>query len=583
MAITHIHPIKVTVEQAVQYCMQDKRVADVSVENIKNGVSYYIDNKTNETVFVTLTSYQNITDFQNPENTFKMLYKWFGDDNAEGDTVKQEDSVLAWHLVQSFEENIDPGLANEIGLELAGKIFPNHPAIVSTHTNNIERIHNHIVACAWSYEGGPKYENDHASYRKIRRESDALCDKHGLKVLEHTREQRLIKWTDKNGKVHYYEPTVRKNQIIRNRNEGKACKYDVNCYRNSDKYSYQKRKQETNRNIVKKAIDNALPKATTYDHLLIILRESGFKVRDRKKDGSWYSYITFTAPTADKGVRDASLDKDGYYCRENLEKIIEEKMVSRAKSERLIKEYNLEYIPYYEYNKTDISKIDRNYRVEKDSSGFYFVVERNAIEKEIVTIVKLDNQNLNKIRNTQPSKYYEDMLVKQIKAGFENLRFVETHNIVSTKQVYDTIKDLRGQIEGCYAELDKSKKYIKVLDDVLKLPEKIASLTVKIEDGKKDEIYLMEDYHHDISQLKKYKSQVNECDLDNLENIEFFREKIIYFKEQADKLNFAIENTERELSQYMKCANYFEGRNMQRIEKIREKYPQKKKQNNHER
>lgn len=54
-------------------------------------------------------------------------------------------------MIQSFEGNVDPRIANEIGVKLAKEMFPTFPVVVSTHTNT-ENTHNHIMICAWGFE-----------------------------------------------------------------------------------------------------------------------------------------------------------------------------------------------------------------------------------------------------------------------------------------------------------------------------------------------------------------------------------------------------------------------------------------------
>ena len=66
----------------------------------------------------------------------------------------------------------------------------------------------------------------HETYNRIRSVSDRLCDEYGLSVLENTREQKLIKWEDKDGVTRYYEPTDRKNELLRKREAGDTIFFD---------------------------------------------------------------------------------------------------------------------------------------------------------------------------------------------------------------------------------------------------------------------------------------------------------------------------------------------------------------------
>src|SRR5699024_3952576 len=57
----------------------------------------------------------------------------------------KEDGVQAHTVIQSFKpQETTPEKANEIGLELAQKIAPDHQVAVYTH-DDTNHIHNHIV------------------------------------------------------------------------------------------------------------------------------------------------------------------------------------------------------------------------------------------------------------------------------------------------------------------------------------------------------------------------------------------------------------------------------------------------------
>ncbi|WP_416435553.1 relaxase/mobilization nuclease domain-containing protein [Priestia megaterium] len=93
--------------------------------------------------------------------------------------------IQAHHVIQSFKpDEVDPQKANEIGLQLAGKLAKGHEVAVYTHTDK-DHIHNHIVINAVNYEDGRKF---HAHGQKaidhVRKISDELCKAYGLSVVE---------------------------------------------------------------------------------------------------------------------------------------------------------------------------------------------------------------------------------------------------------------------------------------------------------------------------------------------------------------------------------------------------------------
>ncbi len=100
----------------------------------------------------------------------------------------KDDKILAHHYVQSFSpnENINPELAHQIGVELAEKIAPGFQVIVSTHIDK-DHIHNHFIINSVSMETGLKWKGNKTTLEKIMRpESDKLCQKYGLTIIDHT-------------------------------------------------------------------------------------------------------------------------------------------------------------------------------------------------------------------------------------------------------------------------------------------------------------------------------------------------------------------------------------------------------------
>ena len=95
-------------------------------------------------------------------------------------------------VIQSFQPGeVDPKQCNELGLELAQKIAPNHQVTVYTHDDK-DHIHNHIVINAVNLETGKKFNNNKKALHDIRRANDEVCKAHGLSVV-----------TEKNAAIRY--------------------------------------------------------------------------------------------------------------------------------------------------------------------------------------------------------------------------------------------------------------------------------------------------------------------------------------------------------------------------------------------
>src|SRR5699024_12661819 len=70
----------------------------------------------------------------------------------------KNDGIQAHHFIQSFKpDEVTPEKANQVGLELAKKLAPNHEVAVYTH-DDTNHVHNHIVINSVNFETGKKYQ-----------------------------------------------------------------------------------------------------------------------------------------------------------------------------------------------------------------------------------------------------------------------------------------------------------------------------------------------------------------------------------------------------------------------------------------
>lgn len=488
MATTHIHAIRSTLNDAVSYILSDK-VEDVAFREIPAGIKHSIDEKSGKVKYYTLTGYHNCTAGHPAADFWEMAFRYGCEEVKHGNSkTKDGKPVLAWHLIQSFDGyEVTPQQANAIGIKMMEELFSNHPGLVSTHTNT-DNIHNHIMFCAWDFDG-KKHNNDNTMYQKIRTVSDRLCEEAGLRVLEGTRKVKLVKWDDELGNTHYFEPTDRKIRMIEERESGMASPDDVGSYRNTIAYDNKWAKEQTRIEIVKQAIDEALPYATSYEHLLMMLREAGFSIRAKKKDGGWLKHISFTPYGAERGVRDSSIDKEGgYYCRENLTKIIEDNNDTR-RQQQLVRPFRLAeeedrippYFAEYKYGDTDIEQLDPYYRTVRYENRFesgYRVIQRPETERLLVKDIKRTGADLGisydaealaaSVRYAQQnttrqrgglSPEYKAKLEKSIQQKLDELHFIESKGIYSITLLRDQTKDMQAQyreLVGQAAELEQT-------------------------------------------------------------------------------------------------------------------------------
>lgn len=72
----------------------------------------------------------------------------------------KENGIQAHTIIQSFKPGeVTPEQCNQLGLELAEKIAPNHQVAVYTHADT-DHVHNHIVINSIDLETGRKYQSN---------------------------------------------------------------------------------------------------------------------------------------------------------------------------------------------------------------------------------------------------------------------------------------------------------------------------------------------------------------------------------------------------------------------------------------
>ena len=581
MAYTEIHKITATLNAALDYISGDKveEISEESVERVlnlegasegknlndslKDSLDYAMNDKEGTITFKTYTSYNSCFPIEGQSfGKFIIEHSAFWSKEKQNDknkkVTKDNKEVIAWHLIQSFEESIRPEIANEIGRKLVEKIIPEFPCQISTHTNT-DHTHNHIILSAWDMEG-KKFHNDHKAVDLIRSVSDELCNEYGLHVLENTKEMKLIKYQDADGNLHYYEPTDRKNDIIRQREKGEASKDDVNSYRNTYQYEEKESKKETIRVIVKRDIDYWLPQVSSFESLLQRLREQGYSIRDKKKNGEWLTYITYKPPTAERGVRDYTLSDDDYYKRVNLAKIIEE----QSQSKDVPRNSGLKYFDEYIVGEFDPYKeINEHTRLERDENNGTYAKRRSVVETEVIKDIRnkysgFDGNYKQLSRNNNALTNKEKLLLDAIQFRCDCLRFLEKKDV-------RTFAAIQERIDKVSEQLDKMNSAIKALNaavekerELLDFPDKIEQLSYKIAANKNNEGYMATEYFEDIKTIESYKKKLQAKDLITPEKLQEHKNKIRAaetklknFEERADILN-------REMESYSYFKNYVE-------------------------
>lgn len=569
MAIIENHPIKKTVNLALKYGKGDK-VAERK-EGSMEGILHETIDGSELVIYKTFTTALNQNEPGDIYNSFKRNMQLYGQKELKEGNKRTKDGmpIIAWHYIQSFEGQVDAVLANEVGVKLAEKVFRGFPVQISTHTDK-ENTHNHIIICAWANDGH-KWNQDNRTYQKVREESDHLCDEYGLSVLEATRKQRLVEWTDGNGQKRYFEPTERKGRLVEMREEGTISTDDVGSYRNTGPYREGKGKVDALTDVVRKDIDRLVPHATDYEDLLRMLRESGYVIRDKKKDGSWLAHVTFLPPGAgpgSRGKRDRSLSEDGRYTREELEKLIARNVLGR---QGMTSYPAPEPIPdpvvmgTYDLNGTDVTKLDENYRTEVDGKGGRKVFPRGEVERDLILDVKWkheealsdlidvpDVDRLLKERGKGGGR--KERLIREIKENLENLSFVERNKVHTYAQANAAISALWKGRRACERSLGEAKKALRLQSEVLNLPSQLKAMKERVRDRGRDPGYVSSIEHRkDLRTIEALEDAIQRYGVGTEEGIGAFTQVMGKREGNVQALERELERTTQLLTGYQRC------------------------------
>lgn len=556
MAITEIHAIKTTPHLALHYIIQDKVQIIKSENEINKDVPHetWVDNETGNMFvrYFTRISYKDCS----PLNPFKAFDERRKQYQNERNAKRNKDGKepLMYHLTQSFDGfEVDYNTANEIGRKLADRLFEKFVVVIATH-GNTDNIHNHFDISAWDSDG-KKLNNSLSLVNLIRKESDKLCEEYGLSVLESTRTMKLVTYKDKEGNSRAYEPTDRKNELISKRRKGEITTDDVNSYRNSNAYNNKQIEKITNREEIKNDINNLLPSCRSYEELLLRLRELGYIIRAKKKNGEWLKHISFQAPTHEKATREDKLDDSGFYIRENLTRYIDELNLERNadNSKSIVEEQtdeipNVPYFNNYEYGKTNIDDVNADYKTVVDSNGELKTVPRTEYEKKVVKDIKRSYKKLNSpLTNVMNRKEQQTQLrftaeqrtelIERIQNSYKCLHYTEEHNIYSYQQILDLYKANKDRYDITIDKVAQIEKAILQLKEIQKLPDKLSEVLNRVEEKKNDIIYIMEDYQSDKKEINRLSSLLVKYKIDTPEKQKEFFEKIAEFesKQQVNR------------------------------------------------
>ena len=454
MAITKIKNMSsiTHVENALEYAMENKK--DTSNDNITHN---------------TLVSFLNTS--SNTANKiceeWEKVRKGFDKDNGR----------IAYQIIQNFGDGIDPTLANEIGMKFASELLGNRQAVVATHTNT-QYIHNHIIFNSPDIETGEKYNNCNKTYYgQIRKISDRLCSEYGLKVLEDTRNGKLIFYRDDKGNKKYFEPTKRKSELEH---------YDSR-YAQAKVWSEDAHKRKTRASQIISDMELLIPLSSDFENFIYRMKSLGYGIKAKTSKGEWREHITYfepNKPEKSKGIRDTSKELKGYSRIE-----IETRIRQLREKEKLNETIS--------YSKNDLSDEKESFVFENYKNPSEVKADKRkdgTARQKIDKLIAEDICNLNKVINAEyysafkrkDVRIFSDVPPEQRKAiervnnEIHALNTIERYKLNTFKSLHDRMTDILSKRNEAASELDAVRqklyvvnRYISIINSAKKYKENI--------------------------------------------------------------------------------------------------------------
>lgn len=491
-----------------------------TAQHVSNSIRYVtkdkVDLEDSTKIYRTLSTYINTSPYQTA-NEWETVRKGFA----------KNEGNLAFQIIQSFGEDIDPVLANKIGVEFSKELLGNRQIIVSTHTNT-PNVHNHILFNSPDLERGQKYyDNKETYYKQVRRISDKLCEKYGLKVLENTREGTFKFYKDEKGSRHYFEPTERKK---RNFNYEYS---KMEEWRKSESILRSKRM-----NIIND-MEIIIPLSKSYEDFISKMKNIGYEVKDKTSNGEWRKHISFKPPQEISFFRDTSKGMKGY-SREEITKRIDEQQSKKEKNNQ--KENDIETVTTFDVEE----KKDILYHWEQVKN------ENNSDNKEIKNLIIKDLTKLNKEidigyamafkpeqnKNQTIKERRQSYVIDKINSEIRTLNFVTEKKIDTFEQLENRMNDLKEKRDMTVNSLEEIRNKLKTANEMLlciehtnKFEEHIAKQKEKYGDA-----YLELEEETEIELFHSLKKELAKANLETKAEQEVFKNKIDNYKRSYETL-----------------------------------------------
>ena len=267
MASTGFWPVKSRLKDVIDYAENpdktiDKRFLDDDLWAALNYAEN--DRKTDQRMYVSAINCPKQRAYQCMMDTKRRFGKLGGN--------------VAYHGYQSFVTGeVTPEEAHQIGLETARRMWGEEYEIVVTTHLNTDNIHNHIIVNSVSFKTGRKFENHIHDHIRLREISDEVCREHRKSVIpfSHFYGNKKAHWIHQSGQL-------------------------------------------THRDILRKDVDEAISKCSTFQAMERYLKGLGYRFeRDFR-----YQYPSVKAEGWKRAVRLESLGEE--YSKDSIrQKMIE--------------------------------------------------------------------------------------------------------------------------------------------------------------------------------------------------------------------------------------------------------------------
>lgn len=133
-----------------------------------------------------VTSVNCMSDARNAYEDMKQIYEYYSNRKFNEPMPKLgKAKVKLIHYIQSFDpkDNISIDTSQKIGLDLVKEMFGKDvQAVIATH-DDTGTIHNHIEINVYDLKGR-HFSSDKASLKKIKKLSDDICQRYGIKPFD---------------------------------------------------------------------------------------------------------------------------------------------------------------------------------------------------------------------------------------------------------------------------------------------------------------------------------------------------------------------------------------------------------------